>query len=220
MLRFPLPRVEERPVATNLRGMRPVAFVREISTRAGRAEAGFTLVELLVTMTILLIIVTALTGALVSATNDEADANNRFQTQTQARQALTKLTREVHCADTITDGSGAALTTSPVNGLTLTLPPGCPTGGAAAVTAKWCTVADGTTWDLYRATTASCSAATGVRWATSLVNSTPFSAPTGWTSGTNFPLVHLDLSVNTRVSPTIGTYELVDDVAALNWKRQ
>lgn len=218
-LRFPLPGVESSRRLANVRGMRPLVIVRELADRARSEQAGFTLIELTVTMAILLIVVTTLTGALVSATNSEADLNNRFQTQMQARLALTKLTREIHCADTITDVNGAALTSTQVSGMTLTLPAGCPTGGAAAVTAKWCTVANGATWDLYRSVATSCPGTAGVRWASSLVSSTPFSLPIASTSGNHYPLVHVDLKVNTRLSGTNGTYDLVNDIAALNSTR-
>ena len=214
--RFPLPRVEVSWSVTKLRGMRPLVIVRELAARARAEQRGFSLIELVVTMALLLTVVSALTGAIVSATNGEADLNNRFQTQVQARQALTKLTREIHCAGTIKDISGSDLTATQVSGVTLTLPAGCPTGGAAAVTAKWCTVANGSKWDLYRTTAASCLSSTGVRWASSLVSGTPFSLPVAATSGSHFPLVHVDLQVNTRVSATRSTYDLVGDIAALN----
>jgi prepilin-type N-terminal cleavage/methylation domain-containing protein len=196
--------------------MRPLATLRALLGRAG-GEGGFTLVELIVTMAILLVIITALTGALISASNTQADINQRSQTQAQARLALTKLTREIHCAQQIQDSSGAALTPTPVSGITVTLPAGCPTGGAAAVTVRWCAVASGTTFDLYRYANAPCGSVGGVRWASSLVKSTPFSMPTPGAAGAHYPLVHVDLKVNTRgASSTLGTYELVDDIAALN----
>jgi prepilin-type N-terminal cleavage/methylation domain-containing protein len=207
---------------TMLRSMRRHARARRfIAGRRARLreDTGFTLIELLVTMAILLTVVSVLTGALISATNTEADLNNRFQTQVQARQALTKLTREIHCANQILDtASGVGLGSTPVSAITLTLPAGCPTGGATAVTAEWCTVASGSQFDLYRSVApAVCSASTGVRWATSLVDGTPFSLPDPTTTGgQHFPLVHLDLLVNTRTSGAYGKYDLVDDVAALN----
>lgn len=198
-----------------------------------RAEGGFTLIELLITMGLLLVILTTITGALISATNNEADQNNRFQTQQQARQALTKLTREIHCASTLqgattlTGGSvtsPSALSATPANTLVVVLPAGCPTGGATAVTARWCAVpeSNGIRYDLYRSTSSTCWSSGGcpcVRWATSLVNGTPFSLPGEATSGTHMPLVHLDLTVNTRVTSTVGQYDLTDDVAALNAAR-
>jgi prepilin-type N-terminal cleavage/methylation domain-containing protein len=207
--------------ATMLRYMRPHARARRFITVRRRSvadDAGFTLIELVVAMAILVTVVSVLTGALISATNTEADLNNRFQTQEQTRQALAKLTREIHCANQILDSAtGTALGPTPVSAVTLTLPAGCPTGGATAVTARWCTVPDGSRFDLYRSVASTCSAATGVRWATSLVNSTPFSLPDPTTtSGAHFPLVHLDLLVNVRTNGAFGKYDLVDDVAALN----
>jgi prepilin-type N-terminal cleavage/methylation domain-containing protein len=200
-----------------------------------RAEGGFTLIELVVTMMILLTVVTTITAALVSATNTEADQNNRFQTQQQARIALTKLTREIHCANTLQGAttlqggnvtSPSALGATPANTLIVALPAGCPTGGATAVTARWCTVpeSNGIRYDLYRSTSSTCwdpsqSACPCVRWATSLVNATPFSLPAAATSGTHMPLVHLDLTINARTTSTVGQYDLTDDVAALNSTR-
>src|SRR5262249_58247129 len=130
------------------------------------------------------------------------DLSSRFQSQQQARLALTKLTREIHYASLIVDLNGAALTTQSlggvtvpkaVNGVTLTLPAGCPTGGAAAVTSKWCTVASGTTWNLYRSVATTCTSSNGVLWASSLINSTPFSLPPLNTNVTDdhTPLVHV-----------------------------
>ena len=203
---------------TNVRDMRHVATLRARCPRAA-GDSGFTLIELVVAMSILLVVVGSLTGALISATNSEADLNNRFQAQTQARIALTKLTREIHCANQIQDSAGSALTPTNVSGITVTLPAGCPTGGASAVTVRWCTAANGSTYDLYRYAGGGCGSAGGVRWASSLVNSTPFSLPIAATSGTHYPLVHLDLKVNTGRSTSRGTYDLVLDVAALNSTR-
>lgn len=200
-----------------------------------RAEGGFTLIELLITMGLLLVVLTSITGALISATNTEADQNNRFQTQEQARQALTKLTREIHCAATLQGAttlsggsvtSPAALNATPANTVVVVLPAGCPTGGATAVTARWCAVpeSNGIRYDLYRSTTSTCwnpssTPCPCVRWATSLVNGTPFSLPGTATSGTHMPLVHLDLTVNTRLNSSVGQYDLTDDIAALNATR-
>jgi prepilin-type N-terminal cleavage/methylation domain-containing protein len=194
--------------------MRHVAALRARCRCAG--EGGFTLIELVVAMTILLVVVTSLTGALISATNTENDVNNRFQTQTQARLALAKLTREIHCANQILDSNGAALTSTAVSGITVTLPAGCPTGGAAAVTVRWCAIQNGSTYDLYRYANAACGSTGGVRWASSLVSSTPFSLPTPGTAGSHYPLVHVDLRVNTRLGQKGSVYELIDDISALN----
>jgi len=198
--------------------MRQLATLRAFGLRA-RAEDGMTLFELLISMVVLLIVMGALSGALISALHNQADLSNRYQAQTQARQALTKLTREIHCATQIQDSGGGALTSTKVSGITVTLPAGCPTGGGAAVTVRWCTVANGSRYDLYRYANAACGSAGGVRWAASLVNSTIFSLPTTATSGTHYPLVHVDLKVNTTKSGATDSYDLVTDIAAFNSTR-
>ena len=75
--------------------MRHVITLGGVHRLAGalRSEAGFTLIELVVAMSILIVVITALTGGLISATNSQANASNRFQAQEQGRLALSKLTR-------------------------------------------------------------------------------------------------------------------------------
>jgi type II secretory pathway pseudopilin PulG len=110
--------------------------VGQVVARLGEEE-GYTLSELLVVLAMLTIVVSAVVGVFVSASNAEARANRRFQAQLQARLGLNKLRREVHCASTAsvtTRGSGASQSQS----LQLTLPSvsasglsgtvACPTG--------------------------------------------------------------------------------------------
>ena len=61
-------------------------------------EKGYTLVELLVVMVILSIVVAGLTTVFVTGSNAEAQLNNRFQAQLQARTAIDKLRLDIHCA--------------------------------------------------------------------------------------------------------------------------
>jgi type II secretory pathway pseudopilin PulG len=198
--------------------MRLLSAVRGILRRA-RAEAGWSLVELTVTMAILLTVVAALTGALVSATNNEATLNNRFQTQVQARLALSKLRAEVHCASSITDTSSPAMSlsswTSSKSAIALSLPAGCSSGGG---TVYWCTTASGGKWQLHRLTgwTGSCTG--GVSWADGLTSAMPFSLPTAANlpATVHLPLLHVALPVNALKSGSTGLYQLTDDIAALN----
>ena len=74
------------------------AHAREIEVGVEVSEKGYTLIELLVTMIILSIVVAGLTTIFVSGSNAEAQLNNRFQAQLQARTALDKLRLDIHCA--------------------------------------------------------------------------------------------------------------------------
>src|SRR5437763_266578 len=75
------------------------------STRGGRSEGqvtgnerGYTMVEMLVVMSILSIVIAGLTTVFVSGGRAELDLNRRFQSQQQARLALDKIRVDLHCA--------------------------------------------------------------------------------------------------------------------------
>jgi prepilin-type N-terminal cleavage/methylation domain-containing protein len=89
-----------------------------------RDEAGYTLIEVLATLTILVTVLTSLTALFTAASKAQLETNRRFEAQQNARTAVDRLRREVHCASEIE-------ITGP-NSVTLTLPGGCPTavGGA------------------------------------------------------------------------------------------
>ena len=174
-------------------------------------------------MAILLIVVASLTGALVSATHNEADLNNRYQTQSQARLAMSRLVKEVHCASAITDTLSPAVSlsswTSAKTSLTLTLPSGCSTGSG---TVYWCTSAGGGKWNLYRQTAWTGSCTGGAKWAYGLTSAAPFSLPSGVANlptTPHYPLLHVTLAVNALKSGSSGAYQLTDDIAALNAAR-
>jgi len=119
-------------------------------------ESGFTLPELLVSMTILVTVMTAVTGLLVSTSRAELDMNNRFAAQTEAKLGLTQMRREVHCATSAVTAAG------PPARATLTLNSACPTAGAGTAI-SWCTVQNGTgRYGLWRYVGSACSG-TGVK---------------------------------------------------------
>ena len=201
------------------------------------AEGGFTLVELIMTMAILLIVVASLSAVLVSATHTEVDANNRFQAQEQARTGLAQLTRELHCASavTVTDTGGTTVT-APTSGsrIALTLPSTCTTSGGVTLYATWCTSASTLkTGDfaLYRVTSTSsaplCSASGKRKWADYLTTSTPFCLPTTSLAcggvlkpSTSLPMLHVTMPVNLNgPASTIESYNVVDDIALRNASR-
>ena len=206
---------------------------RRLRARAA-AEGGFTLVELIVTMAILLVVVASLSSVLVSATRTEVDANNRFQAQEQARTGLAQLTRELHCASavTVTDSLGAGVS-APSSGsrIAATIPSTCATSGGVALFVTWCTAAstlNTSDWALYRVTSTSaaplCSASGKVKWADYLTTSTPFCLPstTAACGGVlrpsgSLPMLHVTMPVNLKgPGSTIESYNVVDDIALRN----
>ena len=199
-------------------------------------EGGFTLVELLITMTILLIVIASLASVLVSATRTQIDANNRFQAQAQARSGLDFLRRELHCASAVTQTSGTALTAGTAySAITATLPSTCATAGGLTLYATWCTspstLTTGGHVALYRvASTAlprpTCSTAGKVKWADYVTTLTPFCAPgtsaltacNGVLRATSsLPMLHVTLPVNLNgQGSTKEAYNLFDDIALRN----
>ena len=205
---------------------------RRLRARAA-AEGGFTLVELIVTLAILLIVVASLSSVLVSATKTEVDANNRFQAQVQARSGLAQLTRELHCAKsvTVTNTAGTSLLAgSSGSRIAATLPSTCTTSGGVTLFVTWCTSAstlNTSDWALYRVTSTSsaplCSASGKIKWADYLTTSTPFCLPS--TSAAcggvlrpsgSLPMLHVAMPVNLKGPGAIESYNVVDDIALRN----
>jgi prepilin-type N-terminal cleavage/methylation domain-containing protein len=184
-----------------------------------RDERGYTLVELITVMAILSIVLGGLTTVFASATNAEADMQNRYRAQQTARLALDKLRREVHCSSSATP---VATTTSAI---TLTLPSYCRTySGSTSVT--WCTRSVSTNrYALYRVNGATCSG--GVKWADNLTPTSSVTVCDGSLCAFNFTAqspvmlarLHVDLPVNPKPSRTVDTYELVDDLVLRNSTR-
>jgi prepilin-type N-terminal cleavage/methylation domain-containing protein len=175
-----------------------------------RGDAGFTLPELLVSFSVLTIVMAGLATVLVSASRGEADLNSRFRAQESARLALTTLTRELHCA------SGVAPTSGTTTAIALSLPAGCTTGTG---TITWCTVADGTTYDLWRVPGGTCSTATAGsrRLAESLSNANVFTPDmTAHGGAPVLPAVSLSLSVAGGKTP----YRLTDTIYLRNGARR
>jgi len=176
-------------------------------------ESGHTLVELIISMSILAAVMTSISVLLVSATNSEVDMNKRFQAQTNARLGLDKMRREVHCASAVTL-SGAAVSGLQPTAI-LTIPATCPTaGGLTAVT--WCTKADGASWELWRYASGACSG-TGRKWAEDLTKGTLFSYAPQSTS--SLAKLHVELPVNPTPASPERVYALDDDIVLRNSTR-
>ena len=187
--------------------------------RRGRTEGGYTLIEMLTVMVILGVVMGALTTVFVSASHNELDMNNRFRAQQNARLALDKFRREVHCATSVTLGSG---TTPPgplaAKAVTIVLPAGCRNSG----TVTWCTAGSGNRWGLYRAigippTSSGCSA--GVKYADYLTLPNVFNYTAPAVGSRLLPKINIDFPVNVKPTRPASTYELRDDVVVRNMPR-
>ena len=79
--------------------------------RALGGERGYSLIEMLIVLSIMSVVMGALTTVFVQASNSELDMNNRFQAQQESRLALDKMRREVHCGSVATPaGSSSSVT--------------------------------------------------------------------------------------------------------------
>ena len=176
-------------------------------------ESGFTLPELLTSMAILLTIMTAFTGLLVSTSRAEIDMNNRFQAHTEARLGLTKLRREVHCAISGLTAPG----TLGGERATITLNTACPTAGAGAVI-SWCTVQNGTgRYGLWRYVGSACSGGTGVKVADYVSDGDAFT----YMAQSPTILARLGVKLDVNLTPTKPErrFRLQDDLVLRNSTR-
>jgi prepilin-type N-terminal cleavage/methylation domain-containing protein len=172
---------------------------------AARREQGYSLLEMVVVMLILTTVVTVLSDVFVSGANAELDMNRRFEAQLNARLALDKMRREIHCASSATLNSSASIT--------LALPSQCPTGTGSV---EWCTVGTGSRFGLYRSTASPCDVS-DTKWADYLVNASTF----GYfaQSTTSLAKVSVTLPVDVDPAKSGGLYRLDDAIALRNSTR-
>ena len=168
-------------------------------------EDGYTIIELLVSLSILGAVMGAVTVLFVQASSAELDVRNRFQAQQHARLALDKLRRETHCAS-------AASVATPTS-VTLTLGTYCPTGSGSIT---WCTTGSGSRFALRRKVGTTCDA-TGVLWADFLTTGSVFTYTPQ--STTSLAKLHVDFPVNVKPSKSVQAYQLVDDIVLRNSTR-
>lgn len=165
------------------------------------SERGYTLVELLQVTLILGVVLGALTTLFVRASIAEVDMNRRFQAQQEARLAVDRMRREIHCASLITPtGSSSAIT--------VTLPAGCPTvAGATNVVYDTQLVSAGR-YQLRRA---------GVRVADYITSATVFNYTAQSTS--SLGKLSVTLPVNLKPSDTGKEWKLEADIVLRNTTR-
>jgi len=170
-----------------------------------RGEGGYSLIEMLTVIAILGIVIGGLATLLEQGSNAELDMNNRFQAQLNARVALDKLRRDLHCAS----GPHTGVTPTATS-VTLDVP--CAAGGVIS----WCTSGSASNYGLYRnlGTTCSSSNAKFIRY---LTTGNIFWYDPQWTG--SLAKLHVDLKVNVRPTKTVDLYELCDGIVLRNSQR-
>jgi prepilin-type N-terminal cleavage/methylation domain-containing protein len=184
--------------------------------RRVRCEGGYTLTELLVTMVILSIVIAGLTGLFSAGLRAETDVAFRSRSQSEARNALSYLRQEVHCASGVTPSNGTA-----TNSIQLTLPSGCfrPASETAGTPSTWCTVLVATNrYALYRKSGATCDN-TGKLFADYLTSANVFK-PYAPVVGSSLGYLNVQLVVDTNSQSTSpNAYRLTDDIVLRNTSR-
>src|SRR5919198_1943355 len=170
-------------------------------------QRGYTVTELLAVMAILGFVLAGLSNLFVGASRSELDMNKRFQAQQQALQGLEKIRRELHCASAVSPASGSA------SSITITLSSSCATGTGSVT---WCTIASGSTWELWRTPGSTCTTSGGVKWAEYLTDAHAFQ-PTKPAS--SLPYVHVSFPVNVNTNESTTTYKVADDIVLRNGAR-
>jgi Tfp pilus assembly protein PilW len=179
-----------------------------------RDEGGYTLVELIGVLAILLTVLTALTALFASGARAELDANRRLEAQQEARLAVDRMRRELHCASGVTLNPADSAT---VDGkvvyrkITATVPGHCPTavGGAATSVVYETAAVAASRYELRRQ---------GARIADRITASHPFSyvAPSASTLGR----LTVDLPVNVNPAEGWKSWRLVSDIVLRNTVRE
>ena len=169
-------------------------------------EAGYTLVEMITVMVILGIVLAGLTTMFHAGMTAEVRANRELQAQQNARAALDKIRRELHCASAI---SGAPNGTA-VASVTVTLPAAC-SGSDASVTYATESVAT-SRWKLTRT-----AGATTTSVADYLTSSTVFTyyVPASGSLGR----LRVDFPVNLDPADAGTLWRLQDDIVLRNTSR-
>jgi Tfp pilus assembly protein PilW len=175
-----------------------------------RDERGYSVVELLTTMSILSVVLGGLVSVFVAGSNADADLNRRYQAQSDTRIAMDKLRREVHRACGVATGAtSTAVTFYFLSGA------GC-VGNAQSV--SWCVTGSGSRFALSRVQATSCTGAM-VRYADYLVSSSVFTVLAGDATNHALSRLHVDLNINRTPTKTVNAYHLADDIAFRNFTR-
>ena len=146
-----MPKAEGERLSQMVRGLPTAGTV----SKRFRDERGFTLIETLVVVFLLLVVIGALVDGFVSATHAEVDQVARASDQQAVREALVRLSKDIHCAT----GAGVTNTLDPVTSqptaglLNLQIQAGSciavTTAASGTSGVQWCTAAIGASGKRY-----------------------------------------------------------------------
>lgn len=160
----------------------------------GRAqdERGFTVIELVVSMTILATVLGGISSMLASGTTSEARLQKRFQSLNELSVAMSTLKREVHRACQL--NSNPTTPVANVAVVVIDLPPGdC---ASTFTTITWCVT--GGTLKRIVGNSADCSAA-GTTYAREITSATPFTYTPCNYPANSYTLARLSVDITARV---------------------
>jgi prepilin-type N-terminal cleavage/methylation domain-containing protein len=187
--------------------------MRKRIARRLRSRSGYTLIELIVVLSLFLIVTTALISLFTAGAKAEVDLNRRFQAQQNARLALDRLRRELHCSNGITPGADVDAD-GDVASISVTLPSQCPTAQGATRTVVYDTSElSASRWTVRR----TMDGATVVI-ADYITNDDIFkyTAPSPASRG----ILHVDLPVNVYPNEGWKQWRLIDDIVLRNTLRE
>jgi prepilin-type N-terminal cleavage/methylation domain-containing protein len=179
-----------------------VRLLRRRLAVSRRGQAGYSLVEMVVVMSILGTVLAGVTTVFVSGSRAELNVNRRFQAQLQATAAFDRLRRDVHCASSTDATPGTQVGT-----ITLT---GCGSGNVV-----WRACGSGSRYALYRNGTTCTPTPDGKLYADFLTSPTPFTY-TASVAATSLAKVRADLPVNVNPTKAADGFELADDIVLRN----
>jgi len=165
-------------------------------------EDGYTLIELMIVCAVLGTVLGALVILFVNASKAELQMNQRFQAQQDARVAVDKMRREIHCSDLISP-------TGVSGSISVHLPAQCPSAGGTATNVTYDLVGSGQRWQLRRNT---------VVLADYVTEQNAFNY-VGPVAGTSLGKLTVTLPINREPSKTAKEWRLVADIVLRNTTR-
>lgn len=107
------------------------------------SETGYSLIELLIALAIFGTVLGAVTVLFLQASSGQADMNRRYRAQQDARVAVDKMRREIHCSSAV---APAGLSSS----ISVSLPGHCPSAGNVTQTVTYDVVGSAQRFQLRR----------------------------------------------------------------------